>query len=73
MSQPLYRIPIADRPSHGPLFSRILFPLVFNAAQIGLALSQFVALPLLLVPFVGRKTFGRVVDYTKDGYGRLCE
>jgi hypothetical protein len=31
------------------------------------------ALPLLLIPFVGSKAFRSVIDYTKDGYGRLRE
>lgn len=68
---PLHTIPIDQRPSHGPIVSKIFFPLIFNVAQIGLAFSQVVAFPLLLVPFVGRSAFRNVVDYTKDGYGRL--
>ena len=71
--QALHTIPIADRPAHGPWFSRVLFPLVFNLGQIGIFTSQVLALPLLLIPFVGSKAFREVVDYTKDGYGRLRE
>jgi len=71
--QALHTIPIADRPAHGPWFSRIFFPLIFNLGQIGIFTSQVLALPLLLIPFVGSKAFRSVIDYTKDGYGRLRE
>lgn len=69
----LHTIPIAQRPPHGPISSRIFFPLLFTLAQLGLIFAQVVALPLLLIPFVGRSAFKNVIDYTKDGYGRLCE
>ena len=69
---PLYSIPIDKRPSHGPLFSKVFFPLIFNFGQIGINSTQFLALPLLLIPFgIGRRWFRNVIDYTKDGYGRL--
>jgi hypothetical protein len=72
-TMPLYTIPIAQRPSHGPLFSKIFFPIVFNLGQLGINSAQFLALPLLLIPIVGRRAFNSVIDYTKDGYGRLRE
>ncbi|ORX39896.1 acyltransferase-domain-containing protein [Kockovaella imperatae] len=69
---PLYTIPIDQRPPHGPLFSKVFFPLVFNVAQICINSTHFLALPLLLIPFgIGRRWFRNVIDYTKDGYGRL--
>ena len=71
---PLYTIPIAQRPAHGPLFSKIFFPLFFNLGQLGINSAQFLAVPLLLIPFgIGQKLFRQVIDYTKDGYGRLCK
>ena len=73
-SPPLYTIPIEQRPPHGPLFSKVFFPLLFNLGQIGINSAQFLALPLLLIPFgVGRRLFDTAVGYTKDGYGRLRE
>ena len=71
MSRPLYTIPIKERPYHGSLWCKIFFPIVFIAAQIGINSLQFLAVPLLLIPYVGRRAFRRVIDYTKDGYGRL--
>ncbi|KAK8869793.1 hypothetical protein IAR55_000361 [Kwoniella newhampshirensis] len=55
--RPLYTIPIAERPPHGPLTSKIFFPLLFNLAQLGINSAQFLCLPLLLIPFVGRRAF----------------
>lgn len=69
---PMYTIPIADRPPHGPLFSKIFFPLLFNFGQIGINSAQILALPLLLIPVFGRGWFEGVIGWTKDGYGRLC-
>jgi hypothetical protein len=69
----MYTIPIADRPPHGPLSTKIFFPLFFNLAQIGLNSAQFASLPLLLIPFVGRRLYDAAIDWTKDGYGRLRE
>jgi hypothetical protein len=71
--QPLHTIPIASRGSHGPLTSKIFFPLLFNIAQICLFMTMLVATPLLLVPVVGKRSFYAVIDYAKDGYGRLRE
>lgn len=73
MTQPLHTIPIASRGAHGPLTTKILFPLVFNLAQLGLFITMLSATPLLLIPVVGRRAFIAVIDYTKDGYGRLCK
>lgn len=70
----LHKIPINDRPpGGGPLFSKIFFPLAFDCGIIGTNLIQFCALPLLLIPFVGRGMFEAVIDWTKDSFGRLCE
>lgn len=69
----LYTIPIADRPRHGPLFSKVFFPLAFNLGILGINAVQFCALPLLLLPVVGRGMFEAVIDWTKDSFGRLCE
>lgn len=68
----IHRVPIAQRPPHGSLFSKIFFPIVFTAAQLGINSAQICALPLLLIPFVGKRLFRSVIDWTKDGYGRLC-
>jgi hypothetical protein len=69
---PMYTIPIADRPAHGPLYSKIFFPILFNIGQIGINSAQILALPLLLIPFFGRAWFEGFIGWTKDGYGRLC-
>ncbi|RSH91971.1 hypothetical protein EHS25_009341 [Saitozyma podzolica] len=69
--RPMYTIPIADRPPHGPLSTKIFFPLFFNLAQLGINSAQFASLPLLLIPFVGRRLYDAAIDWTKDGYGRL--
>jgi len=73
--KPLYTIPIDQRPrGHGPLFSKILFPLVFNLGQLGINSAQFLALLLLLIPFgIGRRLFDDAIGWTKDGYGRMRE
>lgn len=71
--KPLYTIPIAERPSHGPIFSKVFFPILFNFGQIGINSAQFLAVPLLLIPVFGRGWFDSVVGWTKDGYGRLRE
>jgi hypothetical protein len=68
----MYTIPIADRPPHGPLYSKIFFPILFNFGQIGINSAQILALPLLLIPIFGRKWFDGIIGWTKDGYGRLC-
>lgn len=68
----MHTIPIADRPPHGPWFSKIFFPLLFNIGSIGINSAQFLAVPLLLIPVVGRRWFEAVIGWTKDGYGRLC-
>ncbi|KAK6902969.1 hypothetical protein I203_108230 [Kwoniella mangroviensis CBS 8507] len=71
--KPLYTIPIDQRPPHGPLTSKIFFPLIFNLAQLGINSAQFLCLPLLLIPIVGRGWFDSAIGWTKDGYGRLRE
>ncbi|WWC69425.1 uncharacterized protein I206_103364 [Kwoniella pini CBS 10737] len=71
--KPLYTIPIDERPPHGPWTSKVFFPLVFNFAQLGINSAQFLFVPLLLIPVVGRRWFDTAVGWTKDGYGRLCE
>jgi len=68
----MYTTPISDRPPHGPLYSKIFFPILFNFGQIGINSAQILALPLLLVPFYGRGWFDAIIGWTKDGYGRLC-
>ncbi|ORY23045.1 acyltransferase-domain-containing protein [Naematelia encephala] len=69
-SPPLYTIPIKDRPPHGPLTSKILFPILFNLANLGVNSAQFCAVPLLLIPLFGRRLYESVIGWTKDGYGR---
>ncbi|WVQ78295.1 hypothetical protein IAT38_000380 [Cryptococcus sp. DSM 104549] len=71
--KPLYTVPIADRPPHGPWTSKIFFPLLFNLAQLGINSAQFLMLPLLLIPFAGRRLFDSAIGWTKEGYGRLLE
>lgn len=71
--KPLYTIPINDRPPHGPWTSKIFFPIIFTLAQLGINSAQFLFVPLLLVPFVGKRLFSRAIGWTKDGYGRLRE
>ena len=68
----MYTIPIADRPPHGPLYSKTFFPILFNFGQIGINSAQILALPLLLIPVFGRQWFDGIIGWTKDGYGRLC-
>jgi hypothetical protein len=70
---PMYTIPIIDRPSHGPIYSKIFFPILFNFGQIGINSAQILALPLLLIPLWGRGWFEGFIGWTKDGYGRLCK
>ncbi|OCF35476.1 acyltransferase [Kwoniella heveanensis BCC8398] len=69
--KPLYTIPIDQRPPHGPWTSKIFFPILFNLAQLGINSVQFLFLPLLLIPFAGRRLFESAIGWTKDGYGRL--
>ncbi|KIR59988.1 acyltransferase [Cryptococcus bacillisporus CA1873] len=69
--KPLYTIPINDRPPHGPWTSKIFFPIIFTLAQLAINSAQFLFVPLLLVPFVGKRLFSRAIGWTKDGYGRL--
>ncbi|OWZ63284.1 hypothetical protein AYX14_06762 [Cryptococcus neoformans] len=69
--KPLYTIPINNRPPHGPWTSKILFPVIFTLAQLGINSAQFLFVPLLLVPFVGKRLFSSAIGWTKDGYGRL--
>ncbi|RXK39525.1 acyltransferase [Tremella mesenterica] len=69
--KPMYQIPISQRPSHGPLYSKIFFPLLFCLGQLFINTTQFLCLPLLLVPVVGRRSFDSAIGWTKDGYGRL--
>lgn len=69
---PVHTIPIDQRPKgYGSLFSKIFFPIIFNLGLIALGSAQFLFLPLLLIPFVGRRLFRRAIDWTKDGFGRL--
>jgi lysocardiolipin and lysophospholipid acyltransferase len=68
----MYTIPIDKRPTHGPLFSKIFFPILFNIGQIGLLSTVLMSVPLLLLPVVGKKWFEAIVGWAKDGYGRLC-
>ena len=70
---PMHTIPIADRPRHGTWWNTLMFPLLFNLGILGISSAQVCAVPLLLVPFVGRRLFEGVVDWTKDGFGRLRE
>lgn len=74
-SPPLYTIPIAERPTgHGKLFSKLVFPVVFNLGLLGINSVQFLLLLLLLIPGErGRLLYKRAIDWTKDGFGRLCE
>jgi hypothetical protein len=69
----MHTIPIADRPRHGSWWNTLMFPLLFNLGILGISTAQMCALPLLLIPVVGRRMFGGVVDWTKDGFGRLRE
>lgn len=72
---PLYTIPMVQRPAgHGRLFSKIVFPLIFNLGMLGINSAQFLFLILLLIPGdFGRRLYKRCVDWTKDGFGRLCK
>lgn len=67
----LFSTPITERPRHGTWWNTIAFPLLFNLGMLGINSAQFCALPLLLVPFIGRRCFEGVIDWTKDGFGRL--
>ena len=49
-SKDIHRIPISQRPTHGPLFSKLFFPIIFTAAQIGVRESRHL---------VGRETLRR--------------
>lgn len=68
-SKPMHQIPIANRPAHGPIASKILFPLLMLCGLVGLAATTFLAAPLLLIPTASKA----IVAYTKDGFGRLRE
>lgn len=71
---PLYTIPMASRPKgYGSLFSKVVFPLVFNLGILGINSAHFVCLLLLLIPVYGRGLYKRAIDWTKDGFGRLCK
>lgn len=72
---PLYTISIDRRPpGYGPLFSKILFPIVFNLGILGLNSLQFLCLLFKLIPGdTGRRLYRTSIDWTKDGFGRLCE
>jgi hypothetical protein len=72
-AEAMHTVPIANRPRHGSWWNTIMFPLLFNVGILGLSFAQMCALPLLLVPFVGRRMFEGVIDWSKDGFGRLCE
>ena len=73
--KPLYTIPISERPpGHGPLFSKVFFPIFNLLCVIGINSAQFIALPLLLIPFgLGRRLYDDAIGWTKDGYGRMRE
>lgn len=69
----LHTIPISSRPPHGPLASKIFFPLLLLFGLFGIASTTILAAPLLLLPRGwGVGTMANVVAYTKDGFGRLC-
>jgi hypothetical protein len=73
-SAPLYTIPIADRPSHGPIFSKVFFPLVVNLVLVGHFIVHVLATSLLLIPFgVGRQCFDAGIGYSKAGFANFCE
>jgi hypothetical protein len=72
-SPPLYSIPCSQRPAgYGSWWSKILFPLLFDLGILGINSVQFLFVPLLLVPIIGHDLFRRAIDWTKDGFGRLC-
>lgn len=70
---PLYTIPIHERPpGYGSLFSKVVFPLVFNLGIIGLNSVQFLCLLFKLIPGdTGKRLYRSSIDWTKDGFGRL--
>ena len=72
-AEPLYTIPIEQRPKgNGPISSKIFFPVLFFLGTFGIHSSQWLALPLLLIPFgYGQRWFDQVIGVSKDGYGRL--
>lgn len=70
----MHTIPIVDRPPHGPIASKILFPLLMAFGLLGIASTTIIATPLLLLPGkLGNNAMDAVVAYTKDGFGRLRE
>lgn len=70
----MHTIPIADRPPHGPIASKILFPLLMIVGLLGIASTTLLATPLLLLPGKwGVSVMDMVVGFTKDGFGRLRE
>lgn len=72
---PLYTVPIDERPpGHGSLFSKVVFPVVFNLGILGLNSLQFLCLLFKLIPGqTARQLYRSSIDWTKDGFGRLCE
>ncbi|CAD6569599.1 MAG: hypothetical protein TREMPRED_005325 [Tremellales sp. Tagirdzhanova-0007] len=72
--KPLYTIPISQRPpGYGPLFSKVFFPIVNGLCVLGINSAQFMALPLLLIPYgLGRRLFDDAIGWTKDGYGLIA-
>ena len=71
--RPMHTIPIADRPPHGPIASKILFPFLMVFGLLGIASTTLLATPLLLLGPWGVVAMDAVVAYTKDGFGRLRE
>lgn len=72
---PLYTVPIDKRPpGYGPIWSKIVFPIVFNLGILGLNSLQFLCLLFKLIPGdTGKQLYRTSIDWTKDGFGRLRE
>ncbi|WOO79711.1 putative acyltransferase CST26 [Vanrija pseudolonga] len=72
-ARPMYSIPIKNRPEgYGSWVAKIFFPIVFMLGCFGMGTSQWLFMPLLLIPSgIGHKLFNEAIDWTKDGFGRL--
>ncbi|KAL1409686.1 hypothetical protein Q8F55_003682 [Vanrija albida] len=72
-TKPLWSIPIKNRPeAYGSWVAKIFFPIVFMLGCFGMGTSQWLFMPLLLIPNgIGYRLFHEAIDWTKDGFGRL--
>jgi hypothetical protein len=75
MNVPSYATPIAQREhkSYAWIFKALLFGLFFDGSCITINATQFLLLPLRLIPFFpgARIAYDRGIQYTKGCFGTL--